>query len=328
MIPIKEIVQWYESRGNVILGEPDATITIHAPRAIAEAKNIHITFATAKIKTRVVTLINTTESKLILVDKQLITELEFKDPPAGKTIVISDNPKADIIAFCKHFLDFQKELKVSKIHPSAAIGENVVMGKNVTIGAFVEIAAGCTIGDCADIGSGTVIKNADIGSHVEIGSNTVIGGTGFGYAKMENSEAYAQFPHYGRVLIHNRVAIGSNTCIDRGSLSDTVIEEGVKIDNLVHIAHNVRIGKNSLVIACSMIAGSTVIGENCWIAPASTIRNAITVGKNATIGLAATVTKDVEEGRTVMGSPAVSIDEFLLLRKIQKKDMEDLKAKG
>lgn len=327
MIPIKEIMQWFESRGNVILGEPDATITINAPRAIAEAKNINITFATAKIKTQFVTLINTTESKLILVDKQLIAELQFKDPPAGKTIVISENPKADIIAFCRHFLDFQKEPKASKIHPSAAIGENVVMGKNVTIGAFVEIAAGCTIGDYAEIGSGTVIKNADIGSHVEIGPNTVIGGTGFGYAKMKDSEAYAQFPHYGRVLIHDNVAIGSNSCIDRGSLSDTVIEEGVKIDNLVHIAHNVRIGKNSLVIACSMIAGSTVIGENCWIAPASTIRNAITIGKGATVGLAATVTKDVEEGQTVMGSPATDMEEFLLLRKIQKANIADHKSK-
>jgi UDP-3-O-[3-hydroxymyristoyl] glucosamine N-acyltransferase len=199
------------------------------------------------------------------------------------------------------------------------------MGKNVTIGAFATIAAGCTIGDCSDIGSGTVIKNADIGRHVEIGSNTVIGGTGFGYAKMEGSEAYAQFPHYGRVLICDNVSIGSNTCIDRGSLSDTLIEEGVKIDNLVHIAHNVKIGKNSLVIACSMIAGSTVIGENCWIAPASTIRNGIHIGKNATVGLAATVTKNVEEGQTVMGSPAADIDEFLLLRSIHKEAIKKFK---
>jgi len=328
MIPINEIVKWFESKGNQILGKPDHATTIIAPRAIGEAKADHITFATAKIKSQFSELINVTESKLIVVDKQLLVEVQFQDPPAGKTFVVSDNPKGDIIDFCRHFFDFQKAQEGSEIHPSAVIREDVILGENIRIGAFVEIAAGCTIGDYADIGSGTVIKNADIGSHVEIGSNTVIGGTGFGYAKIENADAYAQFPHYGRVIIHDHVGIGSNTCIDRGSLSDTVIEEGVKIDNLVHIAHNVRIGKNSLVIACSMIAGSTVIGENCWIAPSSTIRNAITVGKNATIGLAATVTKDVEEGRTVMGSPAVSIDEFLLLRKIQKQTIDTHKLKG
>ena len=122
--------------------------------------------------------------------------------------------------------------------------------------------------------------------------------------------------------------IGNNTCIDRGSLKDTVIGEGVKIDNLVHIAHNVNIGKNSLIIACSMIAGSVDIGENSWVAPSSTIRNAITIGKNTTIGLASTVVKSVPDNTTVIGNPAIARDDFLLLRKQQKEYLASQKNKS
>jgi UDP-3-O-[3-hydroxymyristoyl] glucosamine N-acyltransferase len=121
------------------------------------------------------------------------------------------------------------------------------------------------------------------------------------------------------------VHIGNNTCIDRGSLSDTILYEGVKVDNLVHIAHNVKIGKNSLIIAQSMIAGSVTIGENCWIAPSSCIRNAVKIGNQVTIGLASTVTKNVPDNSTVLGSPALPIEEFVKLRKIQKKYLEENK---
>jgi len=101
-------------------------------------------------------------------------------------------------------------------------------------------------------------------------------------------------------------------------LKDTVIENGVKIDNLVHIAHNVRIGENSLVIACSMIAGSVEIGENCWVAPAASVINNVKVGDGATLGLSSSITKDVEEGQVVVGNPAMDISQFKLLRGIQK----------
>ncbi len=318
MIPIGAIVAWFDGRRNQIVGEIDDSVQIFAPRAIAEAKNDHITFATTKVRKEFESLLHSTESKLILVDKQLFTDFNLSAIPAGKTLIVSQDPKADIIAFCAHFLDFQKLEETGSIHASAEIAADVILGKGVNIGAFAVIGQGCKIGDYATIGSGTSINNAELGRYVEIGTNSAIGGTGFGYAKMKDSDAYTQFPHYGRVLIHDCVSIGSNTCIDRGSLSDTVIEEGVKIDNLVHIAHNVKIGRNSLVIACSMVAGSTVIGENCWIAPSSTIRNAVVIGRNATVGLAATVTKDVEENQTVMGSPGMDMADFLDLRKAQK----------
>src|SRR5690606_24694729 len=129
-------------------------------------------------------------------------------------------------------------------------------------------------------------------------------------------------------IIGNDVHIGHNTCIDRGSLSDTIIKGGVKIDNLVHIAHNVEIGENSLIIACSMIAGSVVIGANCWVAPSSAIRNAITIGKNTTIGIGSTVNKSIGENETVLGNPAIPLDDFVKLRKEEKERLLRYKDKN
>ena len=134
--------------------------------------------------------------------------------------------------------------------------------------------------------------------------------------KNEATQEYELFPHLGGLVIEDHVHLGNNTCIDRGSLKDTIIHQGVKIDNLVHIAHNVTIGKNSLIIACSMIAGSVVIGENCWVAPSSSVRNGIYIGDNTTIGLGSVVTKSVGADETVAGNPAVPLAELIKLRQL------------
>jgi len=108
----------------------------------------------------------------------------------------------------------------------------------------------------------------------------------------------------GGVIIEDNVDIGANTCIDRGTLGHTYIKEGAKIDNLVHIAHNVIIGRNTTVIANAMIGGSTIIGDNVWIAPSSTLRDGITIGNSSTVGLAALVTKTIPENEVWAGFPA------------------------
>ena len=105
-------------------------------------------------------------------------------------------------------------------------------------------------------------------------------------------------------MIGDNVEIGANTCIDRGTLGDTVIEDGAKIDNLCHIAHNVHLKKNSVIIALSMIAGSCVVEEGAWVAPCSAVREGRTVGKNSLVGLGSVVVKDVPEDTVVMGVPA------------------------
>ncbi len=141
-----------------------------------------------------------------------------------------------------------------------------------------------------------------IGYKSIIHSGTIIGTDGFGYF-MEQDQ-YRKIPHFGGVWIGKYVEIGANTCIDRGTLDDTMIEDGVKIDNLCHIAHNVQIGKNSLIIACSLLGGSCRIGKGGYVAPGAIVKNQVTVGENSVIGMGAVVTKDIRAGVIAAGIPA------------------------
>ena len=117
------------------------------------------------------------------------------------------------------------------------------------------------------------------------------------------------------MIIEDFVEVGSNTSIDRGSLGNTIIKEGAKIDNLVHIAHNVIVGKSCLVIANSMIGGSTIIDDFSWIAPSASILNQVKIGKNVTVGMGAVVTKSIPDGETWTGVPAKPMQEFLEIQK-------------
>lgn len=183
------------------------------------------------------------------------------------------------------------------IAPTAKVGNQVMLGRGVVLGAHAHV------GDNVIIGPNTVLDNCIISDHVVIGANCSIGMAGFGYEK-DSKGKYWRFPHLGRVLVGEGVEIGSNTCIDRGALGDTRIGPGVKIDNLVHIAHNVDIGENSLIIANAMVAGSCKIGSNSWIAPSTSLKNQIEIGSGAIVGLGAVVLKSVEPGATVVGNPA------------------------
>jgi len=146
------------------------------------------------------------------------------------------------------------------------------------------------------------------GRNVKIGEFCSIGNEGFGFVQ-DYDGAWIRFPHHGGIIIGDDVEIGDNVCIDRGSLSDTVIGKGVKIDNLVHIAHNVTIGENSMIVAKSMIAGSVKIGDNCWISPSSNIRNGIKIGNNVMVGMGSNVVKDIPDNVVVAGNPARVIRE-------------------
>ena len=215
--------------------------------------------------------------------------------------IISENPRR---YFQQVLLRFFTPKPVPGISPSAVVHPTACIGDDVTIGHHVVIEENCVIGNHTIIGHNTVIlKDTIIGSHVKLGCNNTIGGTGFGYEKDDHGQ-YQLLPHIGNVIIKDHVEIGNNTTIDRAVLLSTVINENVKIDNLVHIAHNVQVGQNSLIIANSMIGGSTIIGENAWIAPSSSLINKISVGNDATVGLGAVVLKDVEASATVYGNPA------------------------
>jgi UDP-3-O-[3-hydroxymyristoyl] glucosamine N-acyltransferase len=194
--------------------------------------------------------------------------------------------------------------RLSKIHISSSISSNCIIGKNAFIGHNVVIEKGCVIGDDVVILHNSVIlERTIIGNNVTIGSNNTIGGIGFGYEKNMEGD-FELIPHIGNVIIKNNVDIGNNTCIDRGVLESTFIDENVKIDNLVHIAHGVHLSRNSVVIANAMIAGSVNIGENTWIAPSASVINKKNVGSNSLVGMGAVVTKSVENNTIVAGNPA------------------------
>lgn len=217
--------------------------------------------------------------------------------------IITENPK-DIFFMAIEYLD-ESEI-------SAEIAKTAVIGKHVQIGEGVSIGDYCCIGDDVKIGDYTRIeahviihRNVKIGNHCTVKAGAVIGGQGYGYSKRHHT--YHKITHHGSVVIGDEVDIGSNTCIDCGTINDTVIENGVKIDNLCHIAHNVTIGSNSCIVANSTICGSVTIGREVYIAPNSVIMNQMKVEDGAVIGMGAGVVKNVLRNTVNVGFPAKEI---------------------
>jgi UDP-3-O-[3-hydroxymyristoyl] glucosamine N-acyltransferase len=188
------------------------------------------------------------------------------------------------------------------IHPTAVIGDDCVLNDSVSIGAYSSLGRGVSVGRGTRIGAGVFIgAGTRIGDDCDIHANTVIGEPGFGFERDDGRAV--PFPHLGVVRIGDRVSIGANSCIARGALSDTIIEDDVQIDSHVHVAHNVRIGRAATIVAHSSISGSAQIGEGAWLSPGSLVLGTA-VGAGAKIGVGAVVTKPVGEGATVFGNPA------------------------
>lgn len=172
------------------------------------------------------------------------------------------------------------------IHHSAIVEEGAIIGQNCYIGPNVVICS------CVELGD-----------NVRINAGSVIGNEGFGFERDENGDLF-RFPQIGKVVIANGVEIGSNVTIDRGALSNTVIGRNVKINNLVHIAHNVNIGANTVITAQVNISGSAVIGDNVWIGPGSKVRDHICIGEKSYVGMGSNVVKDIPVGEIWCGNPA------------------------
>ncbi len=186
------------------------------------------------------------------------------------------------------------------IHESASIAENVVVEKSASIAAGCEIGAGCFIGENVVIGERTVLKNnisihhgTIIGMDCMLHSGCVIGSDGFGHVREGNT--WFPVPQLGRVVIGDNVRVGANSAIDRGALGDTVLGNGVKIDNLVHIAHNVVVGDDTAIAACVGIAGSTVIGKRCTFAGQAGVVDNIKICDDAHFTGQSAVRKDINE---------------------------------
>lgn len=224
--------------------------------------------------------------------------------------LISDNPYI-CYARASHLfkLEAQQEKAIAdsaSIHSSATLGSNIVLGENVVIkenvrvGNDVSIAANSVveanviIGEASRIDSNVCIAhNVTIGERAHIYSGVIIGSDGFGFA--HENDQYLKIAQLGRVVIGDDVDIGANTCIDRGALDDTIIGNGVKIDNQVQIAHNVDVGDNTVICGCSAIAGSVKIGKNCVIAGAVGIINHVVIADGVTVTAMSLVNQSIKE---------------------------------
>ena len=195
----------------------------------------------------------------------------------------------------------------AEIPASATVGPGCHIGRGARLGERVVIDASCTIGEDASIGedsrlgpSVTVYPRCVIGKRALIHAGVVIGADGFGMAP--DSGRWIKIPQTGRAVIGDDVEIGANTTIDRGALDDTVIEDGVKLDNQIQIGHNVRIGAHTAMAGCAAVAGSTRIGAHCAIGGAARIIGHLTIADHVTISAAAVVTKSITRSGTYAGT--------------------------
>lgn len=195
----------------------------------------------------------------------------------------------------------------ARIAASASIGAQAVVGDGAQIGEHAVVGAGCVIGERATLGEATrlyphvtVYADCHIGKRAIVHSGAVIGADGFGLANEHGR--WLKIPQIGRVLIGDDVEIGANTTIDRGALEDTVIEEGVKLDNQIQIAHNVRIGAHSALAGCVGVAGSTKIGRHCTVAGSAMIIGHLEIADRVNISVGTLVTKSITQAGTYTSS--------------------------
>ncbi|WP_298884159.1 UDP-3-O-(3-hydroxymyristoyl)glucosamine N-acyltransferase [uncultured Polaribacter sp.] len=263
----------------------------------------------------------TTNSSVAIVNKTFIPEKEI-----STTLIKVENAYK---SFSK-LLEFYNEVKNNKVgieQPNfiaesskkganlyvgafSYIGENVVIGENVKIYPNTFIGDNATIGDNTVIFSGVKIYSETvIGNNCKIHSGAIIGSDGFGFAPDENGE-YKAIPQIGNVVIEDNVDIGSACTIDRATMGSTIIRKGVKLDNQIQVAHNVEIGKNTVIASQTGIAGSTKIGQNCMIGGQVGISGHIKIGNNVKILAQAGISKSIKDNEMVNGTPAFKVQDF------------------
>lgn len=242
-------------------------------------------------------VVNQSPARVLLVDPEIT-------PVEGKTLIFVKNPKVAMAEVGNHFF---VEPPKPGIHPTAIIDPEANIGKDVCIGAYSVIGK-ASIGDgCVLDTNVRVYDDVLMGKGCVIKAGAILGGAGFGYERDTDGNKF-RFPQIGQLLMGDYVEVGSNTCIDRGALADTVIGDYTKINNLCHIAHNNKIGRNVTVTGCVNISGSNVIEDDVWIAPNSSIRGWVHIGVGATVGMGAVVVKDIPDYETWIGNPARKLE--------------------
>jgi UDP-3-O-[3-hydroxymyristoyl] glucosamine N-acyltransferase len=260
--------------------------------------------------------INASKAGIFLTKEEIV--------PGKKYLLVSDPLKAfqKLVEFVE-----QKETSKTQNHSSSFISDKAILKENIQVEPFAIIEGGAQIGENSFIGAGVFIgKFVKIGSNVkihpgvkildrcQIGDNSIIhsgviiGSDGFGYKATR--QGLQKIPQIGIVKIGSNVEIGANSCIDRAAFDETVIGNGVKIDNLVHIAHNVKIGDHTVILALTGIAGSAQIGAGCMIGGHVGIRDHIKIGNGVKVVSKSAVMNDIKDGETVAGSPAVNFGQW------------------
>jgi UDP-3-O-[3-hydroxymyristoyl] glucosamine N-acyltransferase len=314
MVTLKEIAQLL---GGDLVGDP--TLTIFGPAKIEDGRPNTITFlANPKYSSH----IYTTNSSAVIVDHSFVPEKEVK------AALIKVNDVYLALATLMNKFDQNKEFD-SVISPNCQVSSTVTMGSKVSIGAFTILADNSSIQDNSQIGAQVFIgknvqigmnckiypgvkiySDAVIGNNVIIHANTVIGSDGFGFAKNEAGQ-YVKIPQIGRVIIEDDVEVGANTVIDRGSMGDTIIKKGVKLDNLIQIAHNVKIEENTAIAAQTGVAGSTTIGKSCLIGGQVGIAGHIHIGDGTIVQAKSGLNSSTQPNEKLYGYPALAYSQYL-----------------
>lgn len=321
MIPLKKIVS--HINGNLI---GDENVKISGIASIKDAKEGEITFLTHP------------GYKKYLKDCRASAIIVGNDFPVDTlkniNVIVSEQPASSYIKTFQLFIKPRKRKagssklallsKQSRIAKDVSIAPYVFIDKKAVIKSGVTIYPFVCIGENVTINEGTTIyphvtiyDNVAIGKNVIIHSGTVIGSDGFGY--MWDGEKHVKIPHIGKVTIEDNVEIGANVTIDRGSLGQTIIKKGTKIDNLVQIAHNVSIGENSIIVSQVGISGSVTIGKNVVLAGQTGVADHVTIGDNVMAGGRAGITRDVPPNSLISGTPHMPHKEWLKLHIYLKK---------
>lgn len=205
-------------------------------------------------------------------------------------------------------LDVKLEADVS-VGPGVVLGEGVIIGAGTRIGANTVIGPGVQMGRNCDIGPNVTLGCCLIGDRVRIGPSTVIGEAGFGVTG--DGQGLIDIPQLGRVILQDDVSVGANSCIDRGAWDDTVVGEGSKIDNLVQVGHNCRLGRHVILAGHTGLSGSVTIGDGAQLGGRAGVTDHLSVGKGARIAAASMVINNVPDGETWGGQPARPMRRFL-----------------
>lgn len=293
-VSLKDVLDAIRCEHDVV-GRQD--VVVERPSPIDAADERAITFCN-KSGERGRKLLESTSGGMVIAGRE---HAEACRATGGRTFVLVDDPRLAFARVMGAYFSIKWPVGVSD---TARVSGSARIGEGAYIGPFCDVRDGVVIGDGSRLeGSVTVHEGTRIGRNVVVRAGAVIGTDGFGFNRNE-AGALEKFPQIGGVEIGDEVEIGSNVCVARGTMSDTVIGRGTKIDNLVQVAHNVRIGENCLITSMVWIGGSARIGDRCWLSPMVSILNGITIGDDVMVAMGSSVIKDVASGEYVAGNPA------------------------